>query len=87
MDGSIPAYATPQHGHSVNFYADLGRPKYLVRATLPVFGFFFDYTLDKVVCPHLAVIMIFGMPIWHPTNEGYVHTLLPAQLHIAALFE
>jgi hypothetical protein len=68
MDGRLPAmqHAKALHGSSVNFFADLGQLKYWVRAASPTFGFVFDHTLDKVVCPHLATI--FGMSIWHPTN-------------------
>jgi hypothetical protein len=38
---------------------------------------FFYYKVDKVVCTHLA--MIFGMPIWHPTNKGGADNFLAAQ--------
>ena len=75
LDGSLPAH--PTHGRSVNFFADVGRPKYWVKASTPAFGFFFYYTLDKAVCPFLATI--FEMTIWHPTNEAEVDTLLEAQ--------
>ena len=77
LDGSLPAH--PTHGRSVNFFADVGLPKYWVKASTPAFGFFFYYTLDKAVCPFLATI--FGMP-WHPTNEAEVDTLLEAQVKV-----
>jgi hypothetical protein len=85
MDGSLPAtqHTTQRHGCSVSFFADLGRPKYWVRATSPTFGFFFYHTLVKVVCPYLAAI--FGMPIWHPTYGGEVDALLAAQVDVYVL--
>jgi hypothetical protein len=45
-----------------------------------VFGYFFFYTLDMAVCPYLA--SIFGMPIWHPTNEAEVDELLKAGVNV-----
>lgn len=78
LDGSLPAH--PTHGRSVNFFAEVGRPKYWIEASSPVFAFFLYYTLDKAVCPFLATI--FGMPIWHPTNEAEVDTLLEAQVKV-----
>jgi hypothetical protein len=77
LDGSLPAH--PTHGRSVNFFAEVGRPKYWIEASSPVFAFFLYYTLDKAVCPFLATI--FGMP-WHPTNEAEVDTLLEAQVKV-----
>ena len=66
LDGSLPA--PPTHGRSFNFLADVGRPKYWIEASSPAFGFSLYYTLDKAVYRFLATI--FGMPIWHPTNEA-----------------
>jgi hypothetical protein len=85
IDDSLSAtqHATTRHGRSVNFFADLGRVKYWVRATSLTFGFCFYHTLDKVVCPYLAAI--FGMLIWHPTNEGEVDALLAAQVDVYVL--
>ena len=63
-----------------------GAMKYRVRSNTPVFGFFFFYTLDKAVCPYLA--MIFGMKIWHlsdPTTETDVDELLIASDNVQDL--
>ena len=50
LDGSLPAHPTDLHGRSVNFFADVGRPKYWIEASSPAFGFFlmslFFLTLD-----------------------------------------
>jgi len=81
LDGSLPAHPTDLHGRSVNFFADVGRPKYWIEASSLAFGFFLYYTLDKAVCPFLATI--FGMPIWHPTNEAEVDTLMEAQVNVS----
>ena len=78
LDGSLPEHA--KHGRSVNFFAPAGTPKYWVRSSTPVFGFFFFYTLDMAICPYF--VSIFGMPIWHPTNESEVDELLEASVNV-----
>jgi hypothetical protein len=78
LDGSLPEH--PRHGRSVNFFAPEGTAKYWVKSSSPVFGYFFFYTLDMAVCPYLA--SIFGMPIWHPTNEAEVDELLKAGVNV-----
>jgi hypothetical protein len=78
LDGSLPEH--PKFGRSVNFFAPAGTPKYWVKASTPVFGFFFYYTLDMAVCPYLA--SIFGMPIWHPTTEAEVDELMAAEVSV-----
>jgi hypothetical protein len=78
LDGSLPEH--PKQGRSVNFFAPEGTAKYWVKSSSPVFGYFFFYTLDMAVCPYLA--SIFGMPIWHPTNEAEVDELLKAGVNV-----
>ena len=74
VDGSWPEHA--KHGSDVNFFAPAGAPKYWAKASTPAFEFFFYYTLDMSICPHLA--SMFGMQIWHPTTEAAVDELLGA---------
>ena len=78
LDGSLPPHT--KYGRSVDFFAPVGQSKYWVRASTPVFGFFFYYTLDKAICPYLADI--FGMPIWHPSTEEEVDELLKASVNV-----
>jgi len=78
LDGSLAPHS--KHGRSVNFFDPPWEAKYWVRPSSPVFGFFFFYTLDKAVCPYLA--SIFGMSIWHPTNEAEVDKLLGAGVQV-----
>jgi hypothetical protein len=74
LDGSLPEH--PRHGRAVNFFSPAGSQKYWVKSSTPVFGFFFYYTLDMVICPYL--VSIFGMSIWHPKTEAGVDELLGA---------
>ena len=78
LDGSLPEHA--KLGCAVNFFATAGTAKYWVKSSSPVFGYFFYYTLDMAICPYLA--SIFGMPIWHPTNEAEVDELLKAGVKV-----
>ena len=80
LDGSLPEHA--KLGRAVNFFALAGTAKYWVKSSSPVFqvGYFFYYTLDLAFCPYLA--SIFGMPIWHPTNEAEVDELLNAGVQV-----
>ena len=58
-----------------------GTAKFWVKASSPVFAYFFYYfLLDMAICPYLA--SIFGMPIWHPTKEAEVDELLNAQVQV-----
>ena len=63
-----------KHCAPVIFFAPAGAVKFWVKASIPAFGFFLYYTLDKVVCPYLA--NLFGM--CYPTTEEVVHALLDA---------
>jgi len=67
-------------GRAVNFFAPAGTAKYWVKSSSPVFGYIFYYTLDMAICPYLA--SIFGMPIWHPTNEAEVDEPLNAGVQV-----
>ena len=78
LDGSLPEHS--KHGRAVNFFAPDGTAKFWVKASSPVFGYSFYYTLDMAICPYLA--SIFGMPIWHPTNEAEVDELLKAGVKV-----
>ena len=78
LDGSLPEHA--KLGRAVNFFAPAETAKYWVKSSSPVFGYFFYYTLDMVICPYLA--SIFGMPIWHPTKEAEVYELLNAEVPV-----
>ena len=49
-----------------------------MKTSIPEFGFFLYYTLDKVVCPYLA--NLFGM--LHPTTEEVVQALLYATVDV-----
>ncbi len=42
--------------------------------------FFLFLVLDKVVCPFL--VKCFDMPIWHPTCEKALDTLLDAKVDV-----
>jgi hypothetical protein len=82
MDGSLLAtqHATPRHDRWFNFFADLGRPKYWVRATSPTFRFFFlSHPLQGGVLP-------LGSYLW---NARAKWTLFwqPRRVRVAASFE
>ena len=74
--GRIPVHYT--HGAPVIFFAPAGAVKFCVKASIPAFGFFQYYTLDKVVCPYRA--NLFGMR--HPTTEEVVQALLYATVDV-----
>ena len=74
--GRIPAHY--EHGELVIFFAPAGAVKFFLKASIPAFGFFLYYTLDKVVCPYLA--NFFGMR--HPTTEEEVKALLDAAVDV-----
>ena len=69
-----------KHGAPVIFFAPAGAVKFWVKASIPAFGFFLYYTLDKVVCPYLA--NLFGMRFFHPTTEEEVKALLDATVGV-----
>jgi hypothetical protein len=56
-----------------------------MRATKPLFGFFFYQALGRAVCPHLTAIMIFQMPIRHLINKGKVDAFLAAWVYVLQL--
>ena len=74
--GRIPVHY--KHGAPAIFFAPAGAVKFWVKASIPEFGFFLYYTLDKVVCPYLA--NLFGM--LHPTTEEVVQALLYATVDV-----
>ena len=73
LDGS---HVHSKLGPSVNFFSPKGTAKYWAKEGAPVFGFFFFFTIDKVIGPYLA--NMFGMPIFHPQTEAAVDELLAA---------
>jgi hypothetical protein len=80
LDGSLPEHAN--HGSPVNFLAAMRKQTYWVK-DIPMFGFFYYYTLDKVVFSHLAAI--FDMSIWHPANETEVNAIFDSQVKVCIL--
>ena len=78
LDGSQPVHA--KHGPPVKFFAPKGESKYWVKKNAGVFGYFFFYTLDEVICPHLATM--FEMKNFHPTTEAAVDELLAATVDV-----
>ena len=76
--GSIPVHF--KHGAPVIFFSPAGTVKFWVKVSTPAFGFFLNYTLDKVVCPYLA--NPFGICIFHPTTEEKEKALLDATVDV-----
>lgn len=78
LDGSIPPHQ--EHGRPVDFFAEKGRRKFWIKASTPVFGYMFFYTLDRVVCPFLA--NAFSQPIWHPKTRADLDLLMDAKVPV-----
>ena len=49
-------------------------------ASIPVFGYMFCYTLDKVVCPFLSDA--FGQAIWHPRSVADLNKLMDVKVPV-----
>jgi hypothetical protein len=78
LDGSKPVHS--KHGPPVKFFSPKGEPKYWVKSNAGVFGFFFYYMLDEVICP--CLVNMFEMDIFHPKTEADVDELLAATVDV-----
>ena len=56
----------------------LGLLKRGIKASTPVFGYMFFYTLDKVVCSFLSDA--YGQAIWHPQSVAEPDKLMNAKI-------